>query len=257
MNIYKCAPSLKLSPYVREYMLIESEAGMNNTLIPDTCLVLAIRLKGSIIFYEGEETTSPPVQIISGLQNAARQLSYGGGTSNFLIVFREGGLTAFSKMPAHELFNQTADAVNVFPSGAMDELTEKMQEAATHAARVKIADDFLQQQLISTDSDPLIRRAVQLIQQHQGIIKVKELAASLHISQDPFEKKFRTYIGTSPKKYATIIRIRNIIEKIPSYSSLTEAGYEAGYYDQSHFIKEFRIFTGQTPKEFLRTPRRW
>ncbi|NML19555.1 helix-turn-helix transcriptional regulator [Pseudoflavitalea sp. G-6-1-2] len=257
MNLYKFSPSISLSPYVREYMIIESENGMNNTLIPDTYLVLAIRLNGSIVFYEGAHTTTPSLQIISGLQNAARQLSYTKGTSNFLIVFREGGLAAFSKMPAHELYNQTVDAGNVFSSELLEAFTEKIQEAATHAERAKIADDFLQQQLIRTDNDPLIQRAVQLIQQQHGIIKVKELAASLHISQDPFEKKFRTYIGTSPKKYASIIRIRNIIEKIPSYTSLTDAGYEAGYYDQSHFIKEFRAFTGQTPKEFLRSPRRW
>ena len=257
MNIFKFSPAFPLSPYVKEYMVIESEQGMNNTLIPETSLILSIRFRGSIIFYEGAETSTPPLQLIAGLRNTARQLSYTGGTANFLIVFHEGGLSAFSKMPAHELYNQTVDAANVFDARALSAFTEKIQEAFTHDARARTADDFLQQHLLRSGNDPLIQRAVQLIRQQQGIIKIKELAASLHISQDPFEKKFRAYIGTSPKKYASIVRIRNIIQNIPSYQSLTDASYEAGYYDQSHFIKEFRAFTGQSPKEFFRTPRGW
>lgn len=86
---------------------------------------------------------------------------------------------------------------------------------------------------------------------------MKELAASLYISQDPFEKKFRSRIGCSPKKFAAIIRIRNLINNYSSYSSLTEAAYEAGFYDQSHFIKEFRQFTGKSPSAFFAAPQNW
>ncbi len=97
---------------------------------------------------------------------------------------------------------------------------------------------------------PAIGDAVRIIKQHNGVVRVKELAASLHISQDAFEKRFRALIGSTPKQYASIIRLRNLITKYPGYASLTEATYQAGYFDQSHFIKDFGLSPGMRQKSF-------
>ncbi|MNZ68691.1 Helix-turn-helix domain protein [compost metagenome] len=103
----------------------------------------------------------------------------------------------------------------------------------------------------------MVKNAVQLIKQNNGNIRIKDLATDLHISQDPFEKRFRAIIGSTAKQYASIIRLRHLINSYPSYDSLTEASFEAGYFDQSHFIKDFRLFTGQTPKDFFKSSLYW
>jgi AraC-like DNA-binding protein len=93
--------------------------------------------------------------------------------------------------------------------------------------------------------------ALALIHKSRGNIRIKELMEQLHTSQSPLEKRFRQAVGSLPKKFASIVRFKNILQQQSSISSLTELGYEAGFYDQAHFIKEFKIFTGDTPESFF------
>jgi methylphosphotriester-DNA--protein-cysteine methyltransferase len=112
-------------------------------------------------------------------------------------------------------------------------------------------------ELKDTQPDLLIGEAIQQIRLSKGDIKIKELLSGLPISRDPFEKRFRKITGTSPKHFAAIIRLQNLIENYSGAVSLTEAAYSAGYYDQAHFIKDFRSFTGQAPLDFFKTPPMW
>jgi len=184
-------------------------------------------------------------------------MRYSGETSNLLVVFKEGGLSAFSATPAHELFDLTISADNLFSINTLDEILQRLVVATTDKTRIDIMGAFLLQHLTANKQDLLIDKAIQLIQQHNGLVKIKDLAVSLHISQDPFEKRFRAQVGSTPKQYASIIRLRKLIDTFPTYSSLTEAAYEAGYFDQSHFIKDFRLFTGQAPKDFFKSSQYW
>ncbi|MFZ6013396.1 MAG: helix-turn-helix domain-containing protein, partial [Bacteroidota bacterium] len=105
--------------------------------------------------------------------------------------------------------------------------------------------------------DPLVFHAAEKIRLGQGGIRVKELMETLPISRDAFEKKFRRIVGTSPKQFSNIIRMRTLLEKGKGNKSLTDLAYEAGYFDQSHFIKDFKLFTGQTPSQFFKSPAFW
>jgi transcriptional regulator GlxA family with amidase domain len=173
------------------------------------------------------------------------------------VLFKEGGIRAFSKIPAHELFGLSIPAANLFPSAELDELVERLAEANTNPTRIQLMEDFLRGKLCHSAPDLLISKAIQLIHDNNGIIRIKELVASLPVSQDPFEKRFRSQVGTTPKQYSSIVRLRSLIRRYPTCSSLTQAAHAAGYFDQSHFIKDFRLFTGQAPKDFFQSTRYW
>lgn len=257
LTITKFKPGIPLMPFIREYLIIESQEDIVSTIVPDTFMAMAIRIKGNTGVYSNDAFTRIPSGLISGLTDSVRRVSYTAGSANLIIAFRDGGITAFSKLPAHELFAQSIAAGDIFPAAELEEATEKIREAITHEARIRQLESFLLNKLHNTTVDPLIESAVELIREHKGIIRVKDLATALHISQDPFEKKFRSRIGSSPKKFASITRIRNLINNFSSFSSLTDASYEAGFYDQSHFIREFRHFTGKAPRDFFSTPQAW
>lgn len=60
-------------------------------------------------------------------------------------------------------------------------------------------------------------------------------------------------IGVSPKQLSKMIRIQSVLKSITEstkYSNLTDVAYENNFYDQAHFIKEFKEFTGVSPKDF-------
>ncbi|WP_127128536.1 helix-turn-helix domain-containing protein [Pseudoflavitalea rhizosphaerae] len=257
ITISRFSPSIPLMPFIREYMIIEAEQELINSLVPDTFMAMAIRIKGRTGILSGNDFTEMPSGIISGLTDTTRRVGYHDNSANLIIAFKDGGMAAFSPVPAHELFAKSIAADNIFPPAELQSLSENIQDAFTHETRIQLLEQFLLNKLKNTPSDPMINRAVELIRKHNGIIRVKDLAKALYISQDRFEKKFRSRIGTSPKKFASITRIRNLINNYSAYTSLTDASYDAGFYDQSHFIKEFRQFTGKSPSEYFSAAPAW
>jgi methylphosphotriester-DNA--protein-cysteine methyltransferase len=103
----------------------------------------------------------------------------------------------------------------------------------------------------------LINHAIEKIKLSHGMIRIHDLLADLPISRDPFEKKFRRLVGTSPKQYAALIRMRHVIDSYTAHHSLTDTAHAAGYFDQAHFIKDFKAFTGETPLAFFKSSRFW
>ena len=255
MNIEKFLPSPALMPLIKEFMIIESDVETGSKTIPDTSMTMSFRYCGSVLKGESAETISAAT--VSGLRKSVRLFHYTKATSNLLVIFKEGGFTAFSKIPAHELFNISIGTENLFHSTELAEILQRLAEAKNNFERIFIIESFFLKKLATTKRDLSVNHAINLIKQQNGIIRIKDLARHLHISQDPFEKKFRQQVGSSPKQYASIIRLRNLIKNYSSYSSLTDASYEAGYFDQSHFIKDFRLFTGQAPKDFFKSSQYW
>jgi methylphosphotriester-DNA--protein-cysteine methyltransferase len=157
----------------------------------------------------------------------------------------------------HELGSISVSLDHLIQRGKVCAIEEELAAADNNNQRILIVERFLLSELKKTQSDALVSEAIQKIKRSKGDIKVKELLASLPISRDPFEKRFRKITGTSPKHFAAIIRLKNLIENYTDAISFTEAAYSAGYYDQAHFIKDFRAFTGQTPHDFFKAPPLW
>lgn len=100
--------------------------------------------------------------------------------------------------------------------------------------------------------DEKIQAAFSLIVETKGKIAIKSVAQNLYISQRTLQRGFLAYVGLSPKQFAKIIQFQPSIDQISNkaFPKLTELGLENGYADQSHFIRNFKRFTGKTPSEF-------
>lgn len=101
-------------------------------------------------------------------------------------------------------------------------------------------------------TDKLILEAVKLIYQSKGTSRIKELNKKLLISQSPFEKRFRKVVGTSAKKFASIVRFNSVLTDMNEAKSLTQICYENNFFDPAHFIRDFKHFTGDTPEKYKR-----
>lgn len=257
MNLEKFIPTAALLPFVKEYLVIETDHATGSQAIPGTSLVLSFRFRGNVKNTTGGAAEAIPATAVAGLRKTVRTFQYGNVSANLLIVLRECGMAAFSSLPAHELYGQNVSSDNIFKAAELRELLERIAEARTHRERIMLTEKFLLKKLRVSKSLPIIGEAVQIIKQQHGLVKVKALADSLHISQDAFEKRFRSQTGATPKQFASIVRLRHLIGQYPTFPSLTDAAYEAGYFDQSHFIKDFKAFTGRTPKDFFSGGQFW
>ena len=95
----------------------------------------------------------------------------------------------------------------------------------------------------------MIVEAVKRIYAASGKLRISDLSRELYISQSPFEKRFRRLVGTSPKKFASIVRFNAILTSLGQQKSLMEICHEHEFFDQAHFIKDFKRFTGDTPEQ--------
>jgi AraC-like DNA-binding protein len=253
MHIENYIPVAILQPFIKSFMIIESEYAVQNEILPDTAVVMAFRLRGTVV--ENNQVILPAAAL-GGLRKTYRSLSYAGNTANLLIVFREDGAAAFFKEPLHELFGASVSLDNFIRRQQLDDITEQLAAAPDNQACINIIQRFLLVTWKQAKPDLLVQEAVRNIRQAGGNLRIKELLQELHISQDAFEKRFRKITGASPKQFASIVRLRNLIGQADG-STLTELAYEAGYFDQAHFIKDFKSFTGRTPREFYRSAIYW
>jgi AraC-like DNA-binding protein len=101
--------------------------------------------------------------------------------------------------------------------------------------------------------DPMVRKAVKLIAQHQGDLEVSALAEHLGVSRQTVKHKFDQHIGVSPKLYGKLRRFQSVLRRLANLNKpdWTKLAQESGYYDQAHLIREFNHFTGFSPQKFL------
>jgi AraC-like DNA-binding protein len=257
MNIHTRMPSASLRPFIRSYLVIESDGGFANRLLPDTSLVIAFRFKGQVNDVYGQTTEDLPVSVFSGLRKSVRLVSYVKDTGNILVLFKEAGASAFFKEPLHELFGLSLSLDHFIPKQKIADVEEQLASAVHNEERIAIVEQFLLSKLYNSKPDRLISLAIQKIHAAKGIIKIKELTDALYISRDAFEKRFRKIAGTSPKQFSAIVRMKSITSQRPKNLLLSDIAYDAGYFDQPHFNKDFKLFTGQTPTDFFTTPPLW
>ena len=98
----------------------------------------------------------------------------------------------------------------------------------------------------------VIDLAIHSIQAQNGFVEIYSLASLTSLSSAQFRKRFKEEVGISPSEYCKIMRTNASISLISnsSPSRLTDITYKLGYFDQSHFIKDFKSITGLAPKSF-------
>ena len=123
------------------------------------------------------------------------------------------------------------------------------------AQRVALVQAFVQERIDACiePPDPLVDACVARIEATCGDADIPSLASDAGLSRRQLERRFADVVGVGPALLASIFRFRSVFDLLERDHARpwTEAALAAGYYDQSHFIREFRRFVGCTPTEFV------
>jgi AraC-like DNA-binding protein len=198
-----------------------------------------------------------PIATYSGLRKSARLINYGPETAVLIVLFKETAMPSFFKQPLHELFGGTVALDSFFSQTELSAIEEQLAEAPNNAAKITVVERFLYSKLSYRKPDHLVAEALARIYSKNGMTRINDLAADLFISQDAFEKRFRKVTGATPKQFSAIVKMKSIVSQKAASSSLLDLALENGYYDQSHFNKDFKLFTGQTPTDFFKSTLYW
>lgn len=112
-------------------------------------------------------------------------------------------------------------------------------------------------QLIRQNNQPSndrIQQAIKQIIEAEGRIRIKDLSDGIFLSERTLERNFLAEVGLTPKQFAKIIQFQSSLSKVTEATAetLTAIGLDSGFTDQSHFIRVFKQYTGQTPSSYIK-----
>jgi len=244
-------PVEQLRPYIRHLVISSNPMAQTYIVLPDTALVIGFQFSGSLHVISQNTENPLAASGVTGLLDRYRVFKNTEKTGSILIYFTEIGASNFLRIPLHELFGQSLSLEEFFSRQEIQETQEKLEAAQSDTARLNILETFLLCQLLERERDRMIASAIEIIYQSKGTIRIAALAKHLHTSQSPLEKRFRALVGASPKKFAGIVRARHFLQALGA-NKQDAAEHLSAYYDQAHFIKDFKRFSSVTPEQYLK-----
>jgi AraC-like DNA-binding protein len=164
--------------------------------------------------------------------------------------FRTGGLAAFVSTPVHPWTGRVVPVASVFGRGVA-RLTRALDEAAGDAgAQAAVFDGFFRDRLDVTDGKRTVWSLVSAIAAAGGLLRIDDLGRARGVPLRQMDRLFRAHVGLSPKMFANIVRFQSALTLLTRDPGCTLADVAArcGYYDQPHFVREFKRFAGSVPK---------
>ncbi len=175
----------------------------------------------------------------------------------FGIKFRPGAFYPFVETDVAAFTDKSLALSEVF-GAEIDALVEPMLTLEDDAALVTLAEDFLRDRLPDTDGTVgLIDALVECIRLDRAITKVDDLVARTGINKRTLQRLFHQYVGVSPKWVIQRFRLHEATEHLDEDTAVAGArlAAELGYFDQAHFIKDFKGLVGRSPAEYAKQHR--
>lgn len=222
MRYRETLPSLLLAPYVRCFWTLESHTTLDPQLIiPDGCTELVFHF-GDRFVRRLEDGTSvmQPLAFAVGQMERAVVIQPLGRADVLGVRFHPAGLSAFTAIPQHQLRGQMIAFDDIWGTGAIS-----FDEPSS---RLSIVERFL-------------------------VGRLRPQNFSLASGDRQQRRRFQDLVGLSQKRLQRVERLQRAMSRL-GRCDLTQVALDAGYFDQPHFTREFREFTGQTPSQFLRAP---
>lgn len=161
------------------------------------------------------------------------------------IVLKPHALNTLLGVNAAELTNSVVDLREF----AAADLSERLLDTEGQPGQSDLLLNFLIRRLErAQSSDALVRESLHLIDANTGAVSVSHLLEKLNISERQFEKRFSQTVGLSPQFYIRVRRFNEALRRMRRFETLTDLAHSLNFYDQSHFIRDIKAFSGITPK---------
>ncbi|WP_143307514.1 helix-turn-helix transcriptional regulator [Chitinophaga vietnamensis] len=245
-------PSAILAPYIKNYTVLTIGKDLNNEVFyPSAYVDMVVNLSGSAAtIINGNRKDTPSIELLGHLTLPTR-LSVSKGTTVLIARFFPYACPLFFPHPVAVFTNYATDLYDVEPA-AMQQLYEQLQQAPLITGKIAVLETYLLQQLRKNEKQlkkaGIVQQLCRQLSATHEQLNLPALARSSGISERYIQQLYLSHVGISPAAFVAVIRFNKSLDRVLSTpASLTSIAYECGYYDQAHFIKEFRKFTGITP----------
>lgn len=236
-------PSEPFRPFVKHYWIIHwdltRQPPHHQDVVPNPCVNLVVE---------------PGRTAIYGLSKSVFTHHLEGKGSVFGIKFKPGGFYPFIKKPVSSLTGQsigTAEVLNLDPVDMEDAILT--QHEPEH--RIAVAEKMLLPHLPAPDESVIhINHIIDRISENPELTSVEQICEFTHLSKRTLQRMFSQYVGVHPKWVIKLYRLQHAAEMMDyrTHEDLLKLSVDLGYYDQSHFNKDFKSIVGKTPEEYMR-----
>lgn len=257
MNYQVYNPPAALQPFVKCFCTLDDEKKedpVKQRVLPDGCMEMIFHY-GDLYtqYFEDGSGIIQPRSFVFGQITKYIEIAPTGITGIIAARFLPDGVTHFLAIRVSSFENRAVSITDVFNEEGK-KLEEEIVGAPDNETRIKLLETFLLSKLSESRTiDAITKSCVEVIFRSQGQIGVVELAGKMNINRRNMERKFISVIGMSPKQLARVARLQATLKMLEQkkFTTLTSLAYENAYYDQAHFIKDFKEFTGISPRSFF------
>lgn len=258
MHYQTFKPHTDLETIVKCYWTLDVSAQQNTErqlILPDGCVDMCFTLGDDIKRYTSEDDfIIQPRQMLLGQITEQFYIEPTGYVNTFAIRFYPYSLTNFIDLPLNEICNKETPLSILFGVEEAERLSQTIIQANTTEERIELVERFLFERLNNKATiDNIVKSTVDTMFLSKGSKHLNAILKDDKTKRRQLERNFKKKIGLSPKQFSKVIRLQATLQILLNQTkgNLTDIAYESEYYDQAHFIKDFKEFTGLTPKEFL------
>jgi AraC-like DNA-binding protein len=236
--------------------LIIENAGLNNKIIPQRNINLRFNLIDTPQYacINGRDQLLENVNF-SGLQDKYMNahLKLNGKVHILGVCFYPEGIFPFLNIPLSEFKNQLLGA-NEIGIRLMNEICEQLKEARDIIARLDVIENEFARLLIKGNQIPdNFRHIFKVLNDSANPTQIAGFCNQYNISIRSLERMYNKFIGVSASTYFTLNRFHVSTNQLlyNNFHKFSDLAFDNGYFDQMHFIRDFKRFTGNTPKNFV------
>ena len=242
MELAQRPPHPALASYVRNLAgWREVEDGpVRRQELPGGRIVLVVSL-GPSMEIDGRTFTS----FAGGLHHAPALTEHAGESHGVQAYLTPLGARRIFGLPMGELAGRVVELEDLIDPS---DLTERLHDAPGWPARLALLERWIARRVMDAPPVPAqLEWAWARLMQTGGAVAVESLAAELGWSRRHFGSRFRAEVGMAPKALARLLRFERAVARLRGGEDLATLALACGYYDQAHFNRDFRAFTGTTP----------
>lgn len=253
MIFKRILPPADLQKIIDCYWIIENDdpTPHQQKIIPDGFCEIIFHYKDPYRICLADSWEQQSMRLVAGQISRYFFLENTGASGIIGIKVQPTALTHLFNLDMHLLTGKVLDLGEVLGS-RLNVLEQDLRSTHDHEQVIAFLNQHFQAILANAGyEESPADEVVRLIFAQKGMISVADITDSIGISERQLERLFKKYIGLSPKFFARIIRFSTIFQLIqqedPGWAGLA---YESGFYDQSHFIRNFKAFTGEEPSRY-------
>jgi AraC-like DNA-binding protein len=245
-----------LKPWVKFYWHLEteSEVTVNHKLLPTDSIDIILNRSDTIEYLIGKEKFIPDCFHFNGIRDRCGHILQQGRLNVFGISFEPFGLYPVLQQPLSDCTNRVVDLKSV-----SEELQQRFelvfQEEAPAEDTIRMLESELAGFFNITETDRTAAALLERFFQTCSRVSIGEFCSEQSVNGKTFERLCLKYTGYSPKRLQRLTRFRNASNQLMNPATedkLTWIAFDNDYYDQAHFIKDFREFSGKAPGRFIK-----